>query len=244
MNWDVVFDNSNVFFEGLALTLELSAVAAVFALLGGLGVALMRLSKILALRMISAAFINILRSVPPFALIIYVYYGIAVAAGVDFSPFGAGVLALSLQYAAWMAEVFRAGIQAVPHGQTEAAESLGFSGPKSFVTVILPQAFRIVIPPLGNNVVGLIKDSSLVSYIGVNELIRQSQLLVSTTFAPFEVYTATLVLYLVVTIGVSQLFALLERRRSITRESLARRRPGRARTAYLDSLSDLARASA
>lgn len=219
MNWSVVWDNIPLFLAGLGMTLQLAAASAAIAGVGGLLVALMRLSRLKVLSLTAAAFINVLRSVPPFALIIYVYYGIAMAIGVNFTPFFAGVLALSLQYAAWMAEVYRAGIQAVPLGQREAAASLGFGPVGSFVTVVLPQALRIVVPPLGNNVVGIIKDSSLVSYIGVMELTRTSQLLVSQTFRPFEVYTATIVFYLIVTIIVSQVFGVIERRTATTRTS-------------------------
>jgi His/Glu/Gln/Arg/opine family amino acid ABC transporter permease subunit len=244
MDWSVVFDNYPVFLQGLWATVQLSAVSAVFALMGGLGIALMRISRFRVLRIIASAYINVLRSIPPFALIIYVYYGIAIAVGINFSPFAAGVLALSLQYAAWIAEVYRSGIQAVPGGQAEAAQSLGFSNTQTFFTIVLPQALRIVIPPLGNNVVGLIKDSSLVSYIGVAELIRTSQLLVSTTFRPFEVYTATIIIYLVLTIVISQLFGIVERRHATGRDALARgRHISKARSARLVQLRDLARTS-
>ncbi len=244
MDWSVVFDNAPVFLEGLVKTVQLSAVSAVFSLVGGLGIALLRISRYRILRLIAAAYINVLRSIPPFALIIYVYYGIAIAVGINFSPFVAGVLALSLQYTAWIAEVYRSGIQAVPGGQAEAAQSLGFSNTQAFFTVVLPQALRIVIPPLGNNVVGLIKDSSLVSYIGVAELIRTSQLLVSKTFRPFEVYTATIIIYLVLTIAISQVFGILERRHAVGREALGRRRhTSKARAARIAQLQDLARTS-
>lgn len=244
MDWSVVFDNIPVFLNGLKMTVALSATAAVFALVGGLGIAIMRIARFRALRLISAAYINVLRSIPPFALIIYVYYGIAIATGINFSPFVAGVLALSLQYAAWIAEVYRAGIQAVPGGQTEAAHSLGFSNIQTFFTIVLPQALRIVIPPLGNNVVGLIKDSSLVSYIGVAELIRTSQLLVSKSFRPFEVYTATIIIYLVLTIAISQIFGILERRHAVGREALGRKRhTSRTRAARIVQLQELARTS-
>ena len=245
MNWNVVFDNIPLFLQGLWMTIQLSALAAVIAIVGGLLVALLRLAKNPVPRLIAAAFINVLRAVPPFALIIYIYYGISLAIGVNFTPFFAGVLALSLQYTAWMAEVYRAGIQAVPRGQTEAAASLGFSSPKTFLTIVLPQALRIVIPPLGNNVVGLIKDSSLVSYIGVMELIRSAQLLTSQTFRPFEVYTATVILYLVITIAISQLFGWLERRHAVGAGSLPRsRRVSRGRAARLAELQEFARSAA
>lgn len=243
-DWSVVFDNFDIFAAGLWMTVQLSAVSLVFAVIGGLLVALARISRFTVLRLVAAAFINVLRAIPPFALIIYVYYGIALAIGVNFTPFFAGVLALSLQYTAWIAEVFRAGIQAVPVGQTEAAKSLGFNSTKTFLTIVLPQAVRIVVPPLGNNVVGLIKDSSLVSYIGVMELIRNSQLLVSQTFRPFEIYTATVVLYLLLTVAVSLVFAWLERKYAVGRPRPgARKKISRSRAARLAELTELGLAS-
>jgi arginine/lysine/histidine/glutamine transport system substrate-binding/permease protein len=242
MNWNVVWDNAPLFLEGLWMTVQLSAVAAVLSLVGGMLVALLRISKIAPLRWIAGAYINVLRAIPPFVLIIYIYYGVAQVAQINFNPFQAGVIALTLQYSAWIAEVYRAGIQAVPTGQTEAAHSLGFNGPKTFLTIVLPQALRIVIPPLGNNIVGIVKDSSLVSYIGVMELLRTSQLLTSTTFRAFEIYTAALVLYLVLTVAISALFGWLEKRNSLGRNRV--RHVTKSRAARLTELQNLARTSA
>jgi His/Glu/Gln/Arg/opine family amino acid ABC transporter permease subunit len=205
--WSVVFDNADVFLQGLVLTLQLSAVSAVIATVLGLVVALGRMSPFKPLAWLSLGFINIVRAIPPFVLIIYVYYGISMALDVNFS----------LQYTAWIAEVYRSGIEAVPVGQHEAASSLAFGKLGAFVTIVLPQALRIVIPPLGNNLVGLVKDSSLVSFIGVVELVRNSQLLVSQTFRPFEIYTATVVLYLAITVVISLVFTWLEKRYSTKR---------------------------
>jgi His/Glu/Gln/Arg/opine family amino acid ABC transporter permease subunit len=215
--WSVVFDNADVFLQGLVLTLQLSAVSAVIATVLGLVVALGRMSPFKPLAWLSLGFINIVRAIPPFVLIIYVYYGVSMALDINFSAFTAGVIALSLQYTAWIAEVYRSGIEAVPVGQHEAASSLAFGKLGAFVTIVLPQALRIVIPPLGNNLVGLVKDSSLVSFIGVVELVRNSQLLVSQTFRPFEIYTATVVLYLAITVVISLVFTWLEKRYSTKR---------------------------
>ncbi len=240
-NWTVVFANTDLLLQGLLMTLLLSGTAAVFSLVGGLLIALMRLSNNRLVSGIAAVFINVLRSIPPFVLIIYVYYGIAMAMDVTFTPFFAGVLALSLQYTAWIAEVYRAGIQAIPQGQAEAAASLGFSRPRAFITIILPQALRVVVPPLGNNIVGLVKDSSLVSYIGVMELVRSSQLLVSQTFRPFEVYTATVILYLIVTVVISIVFSQIEKRYAVGRRPGRRQRKlSKSRRARIQYLQDLA----
>jgi ABC-type amino acid transport system permease subunit len=124
----------------------------------------------------------------------------------------AGIGCLTLQYAGWLAEIFRSGIQAVDKGQREASYAIGMSPTQSFTSIILPQALRITIPAIANMFVGMLKDSSLVSVIGVFELIRQTQLAVSQTFRPFELYTAATVIYLLLTLGAARVVSIVEQR--------------------------------
>ncbi len=119
---------------------------------------------------------------------------------------------LSTAMREYLAEIYRAGIQAVPKGQWEASYTLGYSTRQTFQKVILPQAFKIIIPPAANMFVGMLKDSALVSIIGVNELMRQSQIATSLTFRPFEFYTVTALIYVALTVGFSQLVKILEAR--------------------------------
>lgn len=237
--WDVVLDNKTALLEGLVTTLKLTGLSLVGALVLGMLVALARLSTFAPLSWLAMVWINVLRAIPPFVFIIYIYYGIAMAMDVTFTALGAGVLALSLQYSAWLAEVFRSGIIAVAPGQREAAVSLGFGPVRTFWTITLPQALRLVVGPLGNNIVGLVKDSSLASFIGVFELVRTSQLLVSQTFRPFEVYTAAVLLYLAVTLVLSGLVTQAERHLDVRRSGgFLRRitgRGGRRRIAALEA---------
>ena len=115
-----------------------------------------------------------------------------------------------MQHGGYLAEIYRSGIQAISKGQWEASYSLGFSPARTFIKIIFPQAFKIIIPPTANMFVGMLKDSALVSIIGVNELMRQSQMATSLTFRPFEFYTVTALIYVALTLGFSQLVKILE----------------------------------
>jgi glutamine transport system permease protein len=211
-DWRVVSERGFLLIWGLEWTLGISVISMVLSLVLGLVVAVMRLSSNPPLRNIATLYINVVRAVPLFVFIIWVYYGLSIVVGVNFSPIAAGVACLTLQYAGWLAEIFRAGIQAVEKGQWEASYGIGMSPTQSFVWIIMPQALRITIPPIANMFVGMLKDSSLVSVIGVFELIRQTQLAVSQTFRPFELYTAATAIYLVLTLGAARMVSALEQR--------------------------------
>lgn len=213
-DWSVVFSRGGLLLRGLELTFEVSIVAQLLALVLGLVVALLRLQPILPLRWAAIAFIEVFRSVPLLVLLIWIYYGLPIVVGWDFSPFTAGVLGLGLLYGANLAEVFRSGLQAVPAGQREAALTLGFGRFRTGLLIVIPQAIRIVIPALGNSFVGMIKDAALVSVLGLAEIMRTAQTVVAETFRPFEVYTFVAVVYLVITIVLGRLLDLLERRTS------------------------------
>jgi His/Glu/Gln/Arg/opine family amino acid ABC transporter permease subunit len=211
-DWRVVSERGFLLVWGLEWTLAISIISMVLSLVLGLIVAVMRLSSAPPLRNIATLYINAVRAIPLFVFIIWVYYGLSIVVGVNFSPIIAGIACLTLQYAGWLAEIFRAGIQAVDKGQWEASYGIGMSPSQSFVWVIMPQALRISIPPIANMFVGMLKDSSLVSVIGVFELIRQTQLAVSQTFRPFELYTAATAIYLVLTLGAARMVSVVEQR--------------------------------
>ena len=209
---DFIIDNLPLFLDGVRLTIVISLVAFALAAVGGLAVALLRMSNSRIISPLIAAYINIFRAIPLLVFILFVYYGIAISFELQVSAIQAGILALTLQYSAWLGEIFRGGIQAVSDGQREAALSLGMSRAQAFVRVVLPQAFRISIPPTGNMFIGMIKDSSLVYLIGVPELLRVSNRLANRTFRYFEVYLATVLIYLILTTSVYFLVKWLERR--------------------------------
>jgi His/Glu/Gln/Arg/opine family amino acid ABC transporter permease subunit len=198
--------------KGVAMTLYISIIAMFFALLIGLIVALIRLSKHKPVALIGRAYIEFFRGIPLFVFIIWLYYGLAMVAGINFRPLVAGIMCLALQHGGYLAEIYRSGIQAISKGQWEASYSLGFSSARTFIKIIFPQAFKIIIPPTANMFVGMLKDSALVSIIGVNELMRQSQMATSLTFRPFEFYTVTALIYVSLTLGFSQLVKVLESR--------------------------------
>jgi His/Glu/Gln/Arg/opine family amino acid ABC transporter permease subunit len=211
-DWRVVGDRGFLLLWGLEWTVGISVISMALSLVLGLAVAVMRLSTIPPLRNIATLYINVSRAVPLFVFIIWVYYGLSIVVGINFAPLVAGIGCLTLQYAGWLAEIFRSGIQAVDKGQREASYAIGMSPTQSFTSIILPQALRITIPSIANMFVGMLKDSSLVSVIGVFELIRQTQLAVSQTFRPFELYTAATAIYLLLTLGAARMVSVVEQR--------------------------------
>ena len=196
--------------KGLWITIYISVISMIFALIIGLFISILRLSKIYILVLISRTYIEFFRGIPLFVFIIWLYYGLAMVSGINFDPITAGIICLSMQHGGYLAEIYRAGIQAVAKGQWEASFSLGFSIINTFIRIIFPQAVKIIIPPTANMFIGLLKDSALVSIIGVNELMRQSQIATSLTFRPFEFYTVTALIYIVLTLCLSQIAKFLE----------------------------------
>lgn len=210
--WHFVIDRWGVLASGLGITIYVSIISMTLALLLGLVLALLRMSKFRLLSFPAQLYINIFRAIPLFVFLIWLYYGLPIVIGFNFAPITAGITCLAMQYSSWMAEIYRSGISAIGKGQREAAASLGLTSFQTYMDVIFPQAFRIIIPPTGNMFVGMLKDSSLVGIIGVFELVRQAQLAVSQTFRPFEFYTAIAVIYILLTVLLSQGVNYLEER--------------------------------
>jgi His/Glu/Gln/Arg/opine family amino acid ABC transporter permease subunit len=226
--WEVVAEYRVWLFEGVLLTLKIALVSMAFAMVLGLFVALLRMSPIWPIRSLASLYISIFRAIPPLVFILWMYYGVTLFTGVNIEAFTSGVICLSLQYAAWLAEIYRSGLQAIDKGQGEAAMSTGLSRTRAFTRVIWPQAWRIIIPPIANNLVGIIKDSSLVGVIGLNELMRQSQIATSLTFRPFELYTAAMVIYIVLTLAIARMASFLEQRAARSLKVQTRRVPANA----------------
>ena len=198
---------------GLKWTIILSALAMSVSITLGLLVALPGLSTHPFARTVNRVYVEIFRAIPILVLILWVYYGLpTLFEGVTLSVFWAGLLALALSDSAFEAEIFRGGIQSIERGQTEAASSLGLGYTDTMRYVILPQALRRVLPPLGNQFVYMLKMSSLVSVIGLSDLTRRANELVVTVYRPLEVYTVLVLEYLVLILIVSWLVRQLERR--------------------------------
>lgn len=199
---------------GLKYTLLLSITAIVISILIGLLVALPGLSENRWWRLSNRVYVEVVRAVPILVLILWVYYGLPIVMGVAVSVFWAGVIALALSDSAFEAEIFRAGIQSIDKGQLEAADSIGLGYIDRMRYVVLPQAIRRVLPPLGNQLVYMLKMSSLVSVIGMEELTRRANELVTSQYRPLEIYTVLVIEYLILILVVSAGVRALERKLS------------------------------
>jgi polar amino acid transport system permease protein len=220
-NWGwYIFDpflpkgQSNLAFmaAGLGLTLQLSLAAIALSVSMGVLLALATLARSRPLRWLGRGYIECFRAVPLLVLLLWVYYGLPVVSGLQLDAFLAGVLALALSDAAFEAEVFRAGLQSVPKGQREAAKALGLSSWVTFRFIIVPQAIRLILPALGNQFVYVLKMSSLVSVIGLQELTRRANELNVTEYRPLEIYSLLVLEYLLLILATSWLVRRLERR--------------------------------
>lgn len=172
-NWNVFVSSFPLLLSGLRITLLLGAVSIVAGLVLGLFIALTRIYAVQPFRMIAKVYTDVFRSVPLLVLLIVVYYALPFV-GLRLSPFMSAAVALTLVSGAYTAEIFRAGIEAIPHGQIEASQALGLSYRHMMVDVIMPQATRIVIPPLTNNCINVIKDTALASVVAMPDLLKQA----------------------------------------------------------------------
>lgn len=219
--------------QGIWITIWVSLVAFFMASVLGLLIAVMSLSEHVAVRQIARFYVEIVRGVPLLVLLFYVAFvgapalvalwnvlaGPLQAAGViepmlvrDFSLLWRAIIALMLAYAAFLAEIFRAGIQAVDKGQVEAAKALGLSRLQRFRLIVMPQAIRTILPPYGNDFISMVKDSSLVSVLGVVDVTQMGKVYASGSFRFFETYSIVAYVYLILTISLSLGLRWLERR--------------------------------
>jgi polar amino acid transport system permease protein len=197
---------------GAYYTILISVTAILISVVVGLLVALPGLSEKRGWRMFNRTYVEIVRSVPILVLILWVYYGLPTVSGITLSVFWSGVLALALSDSAFQAEIFRAGIQSIGRGQYEAAQSVSLNYRDTMRYIILPQAIRRILPALGNQLVYMLKMSSLVSVIGLQELTRKANELVVSEYRPLEIYTILVLEYLVLILIVSAGVRWFERR--------------------------------
>lgn len=200
--------------RGVRLTLILSisayAVALVLGLIAGLG----RVSRNVVFYTLATLYVEVIRGVPLLVIIVYVQFVVAPVIGTNRNPVLSGIIALAVGYGAYLAEVYRAGIESIERGQMEAGRSLGMSYGQTMRRIILPQAIRRVLPPLGNDFIAILKDSSLVSAIAVEELTQLGRLQAARTFDQFRTLNAVAVLYLILTLLLSLGVRMIERRTS------------------------------
>jgi His/Glu/Gln/Arg/opine family amino acid ABC transporter permease subunit len=214
-DWGVIPRNLHLLLGALGATFEISLTAEALALLIGLIIGVLKAQKSWLLQLPATAYTEFFRSVPILVLLLWLFFGVTIVFGIDLTPFTAGVLGLGLYYGAFLAEVFRAGIQAISIGQQEAGYTLGLTRLQTLVWVVLPQAVRIIIPPLANSYVGMIKDATLVSVLGMVELMRAGQLVVARTFRPFEIFTFIAFMYLAITLVFTRSVAWFETKNPI-----------------------------
>lgn len=207
----LVLDSAPFLLKGTLFTLQLSLGGMVFGLLLGFMLALMRLSKFWPLSWLSRFYVSIFRGTPLIAQLFMIYYGLP-QFGIELDPIPSAMIGLSLNTAAYTSETLRAAISSIEKGQWEAAASIGMSRWQAMRRVILPQAARTALPPLGNSFIGLVKDTSLAATIQVPELFRQAQLVTSRTLEVFTMYLAASVIYWVLATVLSFLQNRLEDR--------------------------------
>jgi len=204
--------NLGFMLEGYRWTIAASLCAMALSIAIGLLVALLGMSRWRPASVAARFYVELLRAVPILVMILWVFYGLPVVLNIRLDTFSAAVLAVAICDAAFEAEIFRGGIQSIEKGQHEAADSLGLSWWRKMRFVILPQAIRRILPPLGNQFVYVVKMSSLASVIGLTELTRKANELVVTVFRPLELYTVLIAEYLVLVLAISWLVRRMERR--------------------------------
>lgn len=215
INFDLMVQAMPLLLTGAAVTVQITALSVLIGIIIGLFVGIARISTYRVIHLIAAVYVDFLRGTPLLVQIFLVYFALPVVTGQRIDPFVAAIAACSINSSAYVAEIFRAGIQSIDAGQMEAGRSLGMSWMQTMRYIIVPQAARRVIPPLGNEFIALLKDSSLVSVIGFEELTRRGQLIIARTYASLEIWLCVAIIYLVMTVSISRLVAWLERRYKI-----------------------------
>src|SRR5882757_6483739 len=210
--WDTVWGSFDFLMSGLQMTLIVSAITLVLAMVGGLIIALLDMSRFRALRWIGLSIGEIVRNTPILVQLLWVYYVLPIVFGLRISSLAALLIGLSVYMAAFISEVYRSGIQAVPKGQKEAAEVLGLTPFQSFRRIVLPQAIRLTLPPLASNFVQLIKYSSLGSVISVTEITRRGTELSASTFRPLEIFSFIALVYFCICWPLAMAIRIWERR--------------------------------
>jgi glutamine transport system permease protein len=204
--------NLEFLFSGIPWTIGLTICCVIISNVVGFLISLMGLAKSRVLLSIYRVYVEIFRSIPPLVSIFWVYYGLPILIDIDLPPFSAGMLALSIYGSAFMAEIFRGGVQSIHAGQFEAAHGLGLSYFQTMRLVIFPQALRRSLPAIGNQLVIMLKMTSLVSVIGVSEVLRRGNELAVTEYRPLEIYSVVAIQYLVLVLIVSGVVRRFERK--------------------------------
>lgn len=211
---ELFFESLPFLLKGAVTTVYVSILVLILGLTIGLFMGMGRLSKIRPVRWGATAYVEFIRGTPVYVQILILAFGLP-SIGITLPAIVAGVLAMGINSGAYVAEIVRAGIQSIERGQMEAARSLGMTYVQAMRFIILPQAFRRILPPLGNEFVVLIKDSSLVSVIGISELMMNASLVAARTYQYFTMYLGAAFIYFILTFAASNLVGYIERRLAV-----------------------------
>ena len=212
MDFSFITRYQGLYLTGTRNTIILAVLAVLFGGLLGLVLALMRRSSLKPVKFLAAAYIEFVRGTPLLVQLFIIFYGLPVVTGMRFPDFVAGVIALSLNSAAYVAEIIRAGLQSVDRGQMEAARSLGMPHNMAMRHIIIPQAFKNILPALGNEFIVVIKESAIVWVIGIYDIMRSANIVRGITYRPFEPLIVAALIYFVLTFTLSNLLGVAERR--------------------------------
>ncbi|MCR4666228.1 MAG: amino acid ABC transporter permease [Desulfovibrio sp.] len=196
--------------DGILVTFKITLLSICFAVPLGFLTGLGRISRNRFIKLVASTYVEIIRGIPLLVQLFYIYY--ALSRFVQVSGIASAVIAISVCYGAYMGEVFRAGIAAIPRGQTEASRSLGFTRFQTMFYVILPQAMRTILPPVGNECIAMLKDTALVSIMAVPDIMQRARSFVGTTYLYFETYTVIALVYLIITLLLSKAVSIMEGR--------------------------------
>ena len=214
-DWSLIWDNIPILLQGAVITIQIKVMAVGCGFFIGMIAALANLSRFKIVRLLVKCYVELFRGTPLLVQIFMIYFALPMVIGQSINPYVAAVTACSINSGAYVSEIFRAGIQSIDKGQMEAGRSLGLTWAQTMRYIVMPQAFKAIIPPLGNEFIAMMKDTSLVSVIGFEELTRRGQLIIARTYGSFEIWTAVAIIYLIMTLSISQLVAFLERRYNI-----------------------------
>ena len=212
LNVDLMINSLPLLIVGAGITIQITDISVGLGLIIGMFVGIARICNVKVLRALATVYIDFLRGTPLLVQIFLIYFALPMVVGQRVDPFIAAITACGINSGAYIAEIFRAGIQAIDEGQMEAGRSLGMSWVQTMRYIIVPQAFKNVIPPLGNEFIALLKDSSLVSVIGFEELTRRGQLIIARTYGSLEIWITVALIYLVMTLTISRLVSYMEKR--------------------------------
>ena len=211
-NVDLMINSLPLLIVGAGITVQITAISVGLGLVIGMFVGIARICHVKVLRALATVYIDFLRGTPLLVQIFLIYFALPMVVGQRVDPFIAAITACGINSGAYIAEIFRAGIQAIDEGQMEAGRSLGMTWVQTMRYIIVPQAFNNIVPPLGNEFIALLKDSSLVSVIGFEELTRRGQLIIARTYGSLEIWITVALIYLVMTLTISRFVSYMEKR--------------------------------